>query len=118
MDGTTTQAVKVSINTGGGSSAKLTPAEWGAKSTFLAVVPFSMMGMLLITKRRNLGLAIMLVVLALLMGMAGCGSSGSSSSSSSGPLAPGAYQVTVTAVSTGSAPVTENLVLNLQVNAQ
>jgi hypothetical protein len=57
------------------------------------------------------------VVVCLAMGMASCGTSGSSSSTS-GALAPGTYQVTVTATPSVNTSMTQSLVFSLTVNKQ
>jgi hypothetical protein len=118
MDGTTSPTVKVYVNTNGGNgtSAKSTPLQVVPKSIFFALLPFSMMGMLLVGKRRSFGLVLILLVFCLVMGLASCGSS--SGGSSSGALAPGSYQVTVTATSTGTPAVTHIVSLNLVVSKQ
>jgi hypothetical protein len=117
MDGTTAPTVKLYVNTtgGNGTSAKLIPAGAPAKLIFLAVLPFSMMGMLLIGKRRGIWLALSLAVLCLALGLVGCGS-GSASSTTSGALAPGSYQVILTATSNSTTPVTHSSTLSLVVN--
>jgi hypothetical protein len=117
LDGVTSPTVKLSVGTtgGNGTSAKLAPAGL-AKSIFLAVLPFSMMGMLLISKRRGVLLALALTLLCLALGSASCGGSGSSgSSAASSQLAPGSYQEIFTATSGGTAQsVTLTLVVNKQ----
>jgi hypothetical protein len=117
MDGTTTKNIQLSVPTGGGS-AKVTPLGIGSRSVFFALLPFSMMGMLLINKRRGFWLVFMLLGLCLVMGMAGCGTSGTTSSSSNG-LQPGnTYEVTVVATSTGSTVVTHTMTLSVGVTAK
>jgi hypothetical protein len=112
MDGVTVTTVTLSVNTtgGNGGSAK---SQVGTKSIFLALLPFSMMGMLLINKRRGSLLVLLLLALCVAMGTVSCG--GGSASSSSGALAPGTYPVTVTAVSNGA---TQTLTVSLLVNKQ
>jgi hypothetical protein len=116
MDGASVANVTLSVytNGGNGTSAALAPSRLSPRSMFLALLPFSMMGMLLINKRRGMGLVLALVMLCLLMGMVGCGSNSTSGPSGSG-LAPNSYQVTFTATSTGSSPVSQTLPLNLVV---
>jgi hypothetical protein len=112
MDGVTVTTVTLSVNTtgGNGGSAK---SQVGTKSIFLALLPFSMMGILLINKRRGSLLVLLLLALCVAMGTVSCG--GGSASSSSGALAPGTYPVTVTAVSNGA---TQTLTVSLLVNKQ
>jgi hypothetical protein len=112
MDGTTVSIVKVYINTNGGNGVTAS-AHFGARSIFLVLLPFSMMGMLLINKRRGYWLALMLVAICLLLGLAGCGAGAESSSGV--PLAPGTYQVNVVAT---SGTTTQNIALSLVVNKQ
>jgi len=115
MDGTSTPTTTLSINTNSSPSARLSPLP-GSRSIFFALLPFSMMGMLLMGKRRSFGLALVLLVLSLAMGMASCGSS--SGSSHGGALSPGSYQVVVNATSSGTPAVTHSLTLNLVVSQQ
>jgi PKD repeat protein len=113
MDGVTVTTVTLTVNTTGGTGA-MSKLRIGTRSMFLAMLPFSMMGMLLINKRRGNLLVLLLVALCLAMGALGCG--GGSSSSSSGALAPGGpYPVTVTATSNGA---TQTLTVGLTVNKQ
>jgi Beta-propeller repeat/Abnormal spindle-like microcephaly-assoc'd, ASPM-SPD-2-Hydin len=116
MDGITVPTVKLYVKTtgGNGGSAKSVSPQLVPRSIFLALLPFSMMGMLLINKRRGIWLVLGLVVLCLLFGMAGCGGS----SGSSGGLAAGTYQVTLTGTASGSAPETQIVNLTLVVNKQ
>jgi len=121
MDGTTIPVVKFSVNTSGGSggSAKSLVPRFTPRSIFLAVLPFSMMGMLLINKRRGFWLVFTLLGLCLLMGLAGCGASSSSTSNSNGSgLAAGTYQVVFTGTSNGTTPITHSVTLNLVVTKQ
>jgi len=119
MDGTTSHTVTVSVYTSGGNGTSAKSIPLVPRSIFFALLPFSMMGMLLINKRRSRWLVLGLVMVCLLMGLASCGSgSGSGGSSSSGKLAPGTYQVTVSATSTGTTPVTHNVLLSLVVSSQ
>ena len=105
----------VSTTGGNGGSAKLAAPRFNSRPIFLALLPFSMMGILLINKRRSIWLVLMLVGLGLLMGLASCGASGTSSSTTS-PVAAGTYTVTLSGTSSGSAAVTHSLTLNLVVN--
>ncbi len=113
MDGTTIKTVTLSVSTtgGSGSMSALRPA---GRSIFLALLPFSIMGMLLINKRRGSWIGLLLVALCLLLGAMSCGSGPSSGSSAK--LAPGTYQTTLTA--TSSTKATQTLNLNLVVNPQ
>ncbi len=113
MDGTTVQTVTLSVNTtgGNGSMSALRPQ---GRSIFLALLPFSIMGMLLINKRRGVWLGLGLVALCLLLGAMSCGSG--PSSASSGKLAPGTYQYTLTAKSSTNS--TQTLNLSLMVSPQ
>jgi len=115
MDGITTKTATLSVNTtgGNGATAKL---RVGARSIFLGLLPFSMMGMLLISKRHDGWLVLLLLALCLLLGLAGCGAGTASSSTSSGALAPGTYQITVTAAGNGTtlSPIALSLVVNPQ----
>ncbi len=114
MDGITTKNVTLSVNTtgGNGSMSSLRP---GARSIFLALLPFSMMGMLLINKRRGGWLGLLLVALCLLLGSMSCGTN---SGSSSGKLAPGTYQVNLTATSSATPASAQTVALSLVVNPQ
>jgi hypothetical protein len=120
MDGTTTHTVQFTVGTSGGNgtSARLTPGQMGAGGIFFALLPFSMVGMLLTKRRRSLGLVLMLLVVCLAMGMVACGAAPSATSGSSGALAPGTYSITVTAASTGSTVVTHPLTLSLNVTSK
>jgi hypothetical protein len=115
MDGTTVPTVKVYVNTTGGNGTTAN-SRFGARSIFLALLPFSLMGILLINKRRGIWLALTLVGLCLALGSVSCGS-GSSSSTSSG-LAAGSYQVVVTAAASGTPPSMQTVTLSLVVNKQ
>jgi len=116
MDGTTTKTATLSVSTTGGNGTTAN-ARFGAKPIFLALLPFSIMGMLLINKRRSYWLAFVLLLLCLLLGMVGCGSGGASSSSSSG-LAPGTYQVVVTATPSTNSSQAQTMTMNLVVTQQ
>jgi len=117
MDGTSTHTVQLSVNTSGGNGTTAN-LRMGSRSIFFTLLPFTMMGMLLMKRRRGLWLVLMLLVLCLVMGMAGCGA-GSGSSSTSGGLQPGSsYPITFTATSTGAAPVTHSLSLTLNVTTK
>ena len=118
MDGTTTKTATLSVNTTGGNGVTAKSQVRG-RSIFLALLPFSMMGMLLINKRRGFWLVLMLLALCLVLGAVGCGAGAAStttSGSSGGGLAPGTYQVTVNASANGTAlaPITLGLVVNPQ----
>jgi len=117
MDGIKTPTVTLSVNTtgGNGTSARLAPSRSSSRTIFLALLPFSMMGMLLINKRRGFWLVLILLGLCLVLGMAGCGSNSSSVSPSS-PLAPGSYQVVLTAATSGGA--SQSVTLGLTVVSQ
>jgi hypothetical protein len=119
MDGTSTHTVQLSIGTSGGTgtSALVTPSHMGSRGIFFALLPFSMMGLLITTRRRGLGLVLVLMVVSLAMGMVGCGAAGSSTNSG-GALAPGTYPITVTATSTGTTVVTHTLSLSLNVSSK
>ena len=117
MNGVTVPTVNLYVSTtgGNGGSAELAAPRFSSRPIFLALLPFSMMGILLINKRRCLWLVLMLVGLGLLMGLASCGASGTSSSTTS-PVAAGAYTVTLSGTSSGTTVVTHSLTLNLVVN--
>jgi hypothetical protein len=114
LDGVTAPTVKLSVDTtgGNGTAARLIPAGL-AKSIFLAVLPFSFMGILLIGKRRGVLTALVLILLSLVLGSVSCGGSGSGSTTASSQLAPGTYQVIFIATSGGTS---QNVPLNLVVN--
>jgi hypothetical protein len=114
MDGTTVKTAILSVSTTGGSGA-MSSARFVARPVLLALLPFSMMGLLLIGKRRGYLLVFMLIVVCLLFAMVGCG--GGSSSGGSG-LAPGTYQVVVTATSSANSTQSQTMTLNLVVTAQ
>jgi hypothetical protein len=103
LNGTGTQSVTVTVNTAdsNGSYAKLSSPGFRSRSIFLALLPFSMMGILLINKRRGIWLALTLLVLCMLMGLASCGGGGNTSTT---PLAAGTYSVTLTGSPNGGAP--------------
>jgi hypothetical protein len=109
--------VTVTVNTAGGSGgyAKLASPGIRARSIFLALLPFSLMGTLLINKRRSILLALTLVVLCLLMGLASCGSSGGSNSSTSALAAGNTYTATLTGTSSGG---TQTKAMSVVVTAQ
>lgn len=117
MDGVTSHTVQLAVGTSGGNgtSAKLRS---GSRSIFFALLPFTMMGMLFINKRRGFWLVLMLLGLCLVLGMVGCGTSGTGTSSNSGALAPGSYSVYVTATSTGTTVMTHNMTLTVAVTAK
>jgi len=110
-----TQSISLTVNTSGGSgsSARAVPPQSGARAIFLALLPFSMMGMLFMNmnKRRGMWLALGLVLLCLLLGMVGCGGGGSSSGLSTGTYA---FQL----VATSSGGEVQNIPLQLVVNQQ
>jgi hypothetical protein len=114
MDGTTVKTATLSVSTTGGSGA-MSSVRFAARPILLALLPFSMMGLLLIGQRRGYLLVLMLIVLCLLLGMVGCG--GGSSSSGSG-LAPGTYQVVVTATSSVNSTQSQTMTLSLVVTPQ
>jgi hypothetical protein len=118
MDGTTTKTVALSINTATSTGTSSTGAlhYMDSRTVFFALLPFSIMGMLLTTRRQNIGLVVILLVVCLAMGMVGCGASGSSSTS--GGLAPGTYTLTVTATSTGTPVVTHPVTLSINVSSK
>jgi hypothetical protein len=115
MDGTTTKTATLSVNTTGGNGITAN-ARYGGKPIFLALLPFSIMGMLLMNKRRSHLLMLALLLLCLLLGMVGCGG-GSASSTSSG-LAPGTYQVVVTAAPSTNSSQLQTMTMNLVVTQQ
>ncbi|MGC2210734.1 MAG: choice-of-anchor D domain-containing protein, partial [Candidatus Korobacteraceae bacterium] len=110
-----TQTITLTVNTSGGngSSARAVPPESGSRAIFLALLPFSMMGMLFMNKRRGIWLALVLVVLCLVLGMVGCGGG----SSSGGLAVGGPYSFNLVATSSGGTEV-ENVPLQLMVNQQ
>ena len=111
ISGGNASSVKVSVNTAAGSSAKAVTPQ--SRSIFLALLPFSMMGILLLNdKRRGMWLVLGLLVLCLLLGMVGCGSG-----SGNGLAANTTYTVMLTATPSGGAAA-ENLPLQLVVNQQ
>jgi len=116
MDGTTIKTVTLSVKTTGGNGS-MAAARFGTRSILLALLPFSMMGMLLFGKRRSYMVAFLLVALCMGLGIVSCGS-GSSTSSTSGGLAPGTYQVTVTATSSTNASQSQTFTLPLVVTKQ
>jgi hypothetical protein len=116
MDGTTTKTVTLLVSTNG-SSASARPDRMIPKSIFLALLPFSLMGILLINnKRRCVWFVVGLVGLCLLLGMVGCGSG--SSKSTNGDVPTGSHTFTVTATSTTNAAQTESFTLTLVVTPQ
>jgi hypothetical protein len=115
MDGITVKTATLSVVTTGGSGA-MSSARFAARPVLLALLPFSMMGLLLIGKRRGYFLVLVLIVLCLLFAMVGCGG-GSSGRSSSG-LAPGTYQVLVTATSSANTAQSQTMTLSLVVTPQ
>jgi hypothetical protein len=119
MDGSTVQPVTLIVGTTGGSGtgAKSVAPRLIPRSIFFALLPFSLVGMLLIKKRRGSWLALMLVVICLLMGMTACGGSNSTSSSDSG-LAPASYEVDFTATSSADAANPQTIKLTLIVSKQ
>jgi hypothetical protein len=119
MDGTTVKIATLSVTTrgGNGGAANSTPPRLLPRSIFLALLPFSVMGILLANKRRGVWLVIGFVALCLILGLAGCGSSGSSNSTN-GDLAPGTYTFNVTATSSANAAQTQTITLTLVVTQQ
>jgi hypothetical protein len=120
MDGTTTKIATLTVNTSGGNGS--TAKQFGARSIFLALLPFSMMGMLLANKRRG-GWLVVLLLLALCvsLGMVGCGAgSASTSTTPSSGLAPSAspYTINVTAASSANPTQSQSFALSLMVNAK
>ncbi len=119
MDGTTTKNATLTVNTtgGNGTTAK---SQVGSRSIFLALLPFSIMGMLLIGKRRASWLVLLLLLaLCLFLGLTGCGAgAASTSASSSSGLAPSSspYTINVTAASSTSASQSQSFALSLMVN--
>jgi hypothetical protein len=116
MDGTTVKTVTLSVGTKNGSASSSRPRLL-PRSIFLALLPFSVMGILLINKRRSVWLVAGLVFLCLLLGLAGCGSAGSSNSTT-GDVSTGTYTFTVTATSSANASQTQSFVLTLVVAPQ
>jgi hypothetical protein len=115
MDGTTTKTATLSVNTTGGNG-NTANSRYGGKPIFLALLPFTIMGMLFINKRRSYLLVLALLLLCLLLGTVGCGG-GSASSTSSG-LAPGTYQVVVTATPSTNSSQAQTMTMNLVVTQQ
>jgi hypothetical protein len=114
MDGVSQPTVDLFVSTSVGNGVTASKRA-GSKPIFLALLPFSLMGMLFIHKRRNCWLALLLVGIAVLMGTVGCGSG--TSSSSGGPLAPGSYQNQVVVTATSGAN-TQTTTLSLVVTKQ
>ncbi len=114
MDGTTSHTTTLSVPTGG-TSARL---HRGSSLYYFALLPFGVLGVLLLGARHGRRRLLLLTLLAvcLVLAWAGC-SSGASSGGSSG-LAPGSYSVVVTATSTGSTPDTHTLTLSLVVTSK
>jgi hypothetical protein len=110
-----TQTVTLYVNTSGGSgsAAKSVSPRLAPRSIFLALLPFSMVGILLMgNKRRGIWLVFGLLLLCLLLGMVGCGGGSSKSG-----LAAGSYNFTLVGTSSGGAEV-QNIPLQLVVNQQ
>jgi hypothetical protein len=106
---TTSTNVTLSVATNGGSGgmSRMTAPGFFGRQTIFALLPFTLVGMLLTRRRRGLWALLVVLAICLTMGMAACGSS-SSSSGSSGTLAVGGpYTVTFKATpqsSSASAP--------------
>lgn len=116
VSSTAGSAVTVTVNTAA-SSSRLARPSLRSRFIFLAVLPFSFFGMLLIRKRRGTWLGLTLLALCLLMGLASC-SSGSSSSSNGSALPAGTYTLNLTGTANTQPAQTSSATLTLVVNAQ
>ncbi len=122
MDGSTVKTTTLTVTTtgGNGGSASMRPAQHPLQRTpagiFYALLPFTIFGIVLLRRGKGWKAALVVAAIGMAMFMASCGGGGSSSSSTN--LAPGTYNVTVTATSTGSTVTTVKTTLQLVVTSK
>jgi hypothetical protein len=100
-----TSTVTVTLPSASGSSSTNTPkgASLHRRGPWNALLPFSVFGFALIGGRRRSWLPLLLLALCFALMLAGCGGGSAGSSASTPTLAPGNYNLTVTATYTGAA---------------
>ncbi|HEX7958504.1 MAG TPA: SBBP repeat-containing protein [Terriglobales bacterium] len=84
----------------------------GSRPFFASILPFGVLGMVAIGRKRRTKLLVLLVLLGTVLFSVNCGGSGGSTQG----MAPGNYQVTVTAATSGSSAITHSTVITLTVN--
>ena len=121
MDGTSSPTSKITLAISGSSSQTLpntTELRQGPRPIFASIFPVGMFGMVVAggvsgRKRRAMILLVLVVLGAVLLSVS-CGTNGANSTKNA--IAPGTYQITVTAASSGASALSHSTTVSLTVN--
>lgn len=120
MDGTSTPTSKITVTIGGSTSQNLpntTELRHGPRPIFASIFPVGMFGMVVAGgvggRKRRAMILLVLVVLGTVLLSVSCGTNGANTKST---IAPGTYQVTVTAASSGASALSHSTTISLTVN--
>ena len=114
MDGTSSPSATVTLTIVGGSGGNITKQaelRHGPRAIFASILPFGMLGMVAVGRRRRTMLVLLLVLFGTVLFSVNCGGG-----STSGGIQPGTYQVTVTGAATGANAVSHSTTVSLTVN--
>ena len=115
MDGTSVPSAAVSVTIAGSGSGAAPKAigelRHGPRPIFASILPFTMLGTVLVGRRRRAMFVLLLVLLGTVLFSVNCGGFGSHSS-----FPPGTYQVTVTGASAGANAVSHSTNITMTVN--
>ena len=116
MDGTSVPSSTITITISGSGNGNLPRSigelRHGGRPIFATILPFGMIGLVAVGRKRRVMFVLLLVLLGTVLFSVNCGSQGSSAPA----IAPGSYQVTVTAASSGSNAVSHSATVTLTVN--
>jgi hypothetical protein len=120
MDGTSIPKATITLNIAGSSNQTLPNTgelRQGPRPIFASIFPIGMFGMVVAGgmggRKRRAVILLLFVVLAMVLLSIGCGTNGASTKSS---IAPGTYQVTVTAATSGTNAVSHSVTISLTVS--
>jgi hypothetical protein len=115
MDGTSVPSSTITVTisgSGGGTVTRSAELRHGLRGIFASMFSFGMLGLVVVGRKRKAMLVLLLVVLlGTVLITVNCGAG-----ASHGTMAPGTYQVTVTAASSGSSSVSHSTTVSLTVN--
>ncbi len=119
MDGTSIPSVAVTVSiaaSGGGGTPpnKGASIKYGPRAIFATVLPFCLLGMVVIGKKRRMMLLLLVVLIGTMLFSASCANNNGSNRTTT--VLPGVYQVTITGGSTGTGAVSHTLAVPLNVN--
>lgn len=116
MDGTSIPSVAVTVTiagAGGVTFPKGGELRLGRRPIFASILPFCMLGMVAVGRKRRVMFALLLVLFGAVLLSVNCGGG---SSSSSAKMTPGTYQVTVTGAATGTNAISHSTTITLTVS--